>query len=357
MFSLFHEQYGMESAMSALVKPKLFLKSLKASSRVIIIIILLGALAAGGSFAYFYFLTPKKLRIGFLQGDLHQLAFFVAVEKGFFADEGIEFDYFVYENGVKEMDAFKAGAIDIGYLGMAPATLKRVKARVNITIVAGVNAEGSAIVVSSNILDITDLEGKNVAIPGFGTVQDILLRIALNRYELNYSKLAGGAPTATGPWNMPKLLGDGSIDAYIAWEPYCAKAVQDQSINAHILVTSHDIWPEHPCCVIAVRTEFLEQNLELVKKVVHVHVKATRWLTNNFNEAANIAEKWTGLNGEVIKLAMENIVFLYQPSVAGVRGYLEYLIQFGYVDENAIPEGVDVFAQKFVNTQIVQEVA
>jgi NitT/TauT family transport system substrate-binding protein len=342
---------------SALPKRKFFLKSLKASSRAIIVIILLGALTAVGSFAYFHFLTPKKLRIGFLQGDLHQLAFFVAVEKGFFADEGVEFDYFVYENGVKEMDAFKAGAIDIGYLGMAPATLKRIEARVNITIVAGVNAEGSAIVARSNILNITDLKGKNVAIPGFGTVQDTLLRIALNKHGLNYSKLAGGAPTATGPWNMPTLLRDGSIDAYIAWEPYCAKAVQDQSINAHILATSHDIWPEHPCCVIAVRTEFLERNHELVKKVVRVHVQATRWIANNFDEAVSIAKKWTGLSKEVINLAMENIVFLYQPSVAGVRLYLEYLIQFGYVDEKAIPEGIGAFAQQFVNTEIVQEVA
>lgn len=327
---------------------------MKSPSKIVILIFILVVLVGGGTIAYVYFLAPKKLRIGFLQGDLHQLAFFVAKEKGFFADEGIDFDYFVYENGVKEMDAFKANAIDVGYLGMAPATLKRIQADVNITIVAGVNAEGSAIIARSGIANVSALKGKNVAIPGFGTVQDILLRVALDNQGLDYSKLAGGAPTVTGPWNMPTLLNASSIDAYIAWEPYCARAVQEG--YGHAVATSHDIWPEHPCCVVAVRTEFLEQNLELVKKIVRVHIRATRWITANTVESIDIAKKWTGLSEEVINLAMNNIIFLYQPSAQGVKKYLQYLIQFGYVDENAVPGGIDAFIQQFVNTQIVKEV-
>jgi NitT/TauT family transport system substrate-binding protein len=326
----------------------------KTSPKAIILVIILVVVVVGGTLAYVYFFTPKKLRIGFLQGDLHQLAFFVAKEKGFYADEGLDFDYSVYENGVKEMDAFKANAIDIGYLGIAPATLKRIEANVNITIVAGVNAEGSAIIARSDLVDVSDLEGKEVAIPGFGTVQDILLRIALGQHGLNYSKLGGGVPTTTGPWNMPTLLKKSRIAAYIAWEPYCAWAVQEN--YGHILATSHDIWPNHPCCVIAVRTEFLEENLDIVKKVIRVHIRATKWIAENFAEAVEIAEKWTGLSRTVINLAMQNIIFLYQPSVEGVKQYLEYLIQFGYVDKNAVPEGIDAFVQRFVNTQLVQEV-
>jgi len=319
-----------------------------------ILIIILAVIIVGGTLAYVYFLTPKKLRIGFLQGDLHQLAFFVAKEKGFFADEGIDFDYFAYENGVKEMDAFKANAIDVGYLGMAPATLKRIQANVSITIVAGANAEGSAIIARSDITNVSALEGKNVAIPGFGTVQDVLLRIALDKEGLDYSKLAGSAPTVTGPWNMPTLLNTASIDAYIAWEPYCARAVQEG--YGHVIARSGDIWPEHPCCVVAVRTEFLEHNLELVKKMVRVHIRATNWVAANTAEAIDIAKEWTGVSEEVVNLAMENIKFLYQPSAQGVKRYLQFLIQFGYVDENAVPGDIDAFIQQFVNTQIVEEV-
>jgi len=237
---------------------------------------------------------------------------------------------------------------------MAPATLKRIQTNVSITIVAGVNAEGSAIIARSGIADVSALEGKNVAIPGFGTVQDILLRIALDKQGLDYSKLAGGAPTVTGPWNMPTLLNATSIDAYIAWEPYCARAVQEG--YGYAIAKSQGIWPEHPCCVVAVRTEFLEQNLELIKKMVRVQIRATRWIATNTAEAINIAEEWTGLSEEVITLALSNIRFLYHTSTQGVKQYLEYLIQFGYVDRNAVPGDIDAFIQQFVNTQIVEEV-
>ena len=46
------------------------------------------------------------------------------------------------------MDAFGAGDIDMGYLGIAPATTKRLNLSIPIVILAGVNNEGSAIVVA-----------------------------------------------------------------------------------------------------------------------------------------------------------------------------------------------------------------
>ena len=46
------------------------------------------------------------------------------------------------------------------------------------------------------------------------------------------------------------------IDAFIAWEPFDAKAVGN-GIGRY-LIRSREIWPHHPCCVIAARAQFLE---------------------------------------------------------------------------------------------------
>lgn len=325
-------------------------------STLVLIVILVVAAALVGVLTYVYFFSPKTIRIGYLQGDLHQLAFFVAVDKGFFAEEGIDFDRFVYENGMREMESFAASEINVGYLGTAPATLRRIAANVNVTIVAGVNAEGSAIVAryGSAISDVSDLDGRIVAIPGFGTVQDVLLRLALEQSGLSYGDLNGKNPAVTGPWNMPTMLKNDQIDAYIAWEPYCARSIsEDYGYN---ITTSHKIWPMHPCCVLAVKSGLLEKKPEIVKKIVKVHIRATRWILNNATEAVKIAEKWTGLSEEVINIAMNNIVFLYHPSPEGVKQYLQYMIQFGLLNENDVPGEVDTFIQRFVNTWIVEEV-
>ncbi len=130
---------------------------------------------------------PKKvnvrLRVGYLSADLHQLAFYIAMKKGYFSKVGIEVIPKVFENGVFEMDGFRADEIDIGYLGSAPVTLKRINENIDVRIVAGVNNEGSAIVVRSdlNVSNVKDLVGKRIAIPGYGTVQDFLLRMAISK--------------------------------------------------------------------------------------------------------------------------------------------------------------------------------
>ena len=126
------------------------------------------------------------MRIGYLTADLHQLAFYVALKEGYFSEVGIDVVKREYANGVYEMEGFKLGEIDIGYLGSAPATLKRVNDDVPIRIIAGVNNEGSAIV-ARDASSIKQLAGKKVAIPGFGTVQDFLLRMAAERAGITIS--------------------------------------------------------------------------------------------------------------------------------------------------------------------------
>ncbi len=89
----------------------------------------------------------KTVRIGYLRADLHQLALFVALDQGYFEEFGLTVDLFVFSAGPEEMDAFGAEDIDMGYLGIAPATTKRLNLAIPIVILAGVNNEGSAIVV------------------------------------------------------------------------------------------------------------------------------------------------------------------------------------------------------------------
>jgi NitT/TauT family transport system substrate-binding protein len=55
--------------------------------------------------------------------------------------------------------------------------LKTLNEKIPIHIIAGVNNNGSALIVRKDALSSGSLSGKTVAIPGFGTVQDIVLRM------------------------------------------------------------------------------------------------------------------------------------------------------------------------------------
>ena len=137
------------------------------------------------------------IRLGYLLGDLHQLAQFVAADdrvlggtESLFERYGVNVEPAAgapYANGGIVMDNFAAGYVDIGYLGAPPALIKHIKVGVDVVIVAQANIEGSGLVVKvgSDINGLEDLVNKTVATPGETSIQHLLLRIALDREGLD----------------------------------------------------------------------------------------------------------------------------------------------------------------------------
>ncbi|MEM4232780.1 MAG: ABC transporter substrate-binding protein [Thermoplasmata archaeon] len=138
-------------------------------------------------------LDDVEVRVGYLLGDLHQLAYYVASDDRVLGDGRSIFEKYrinvtdaagaPYANGGVVMDNFAAGNVDIGYLGAPPALIKHINVGTQILIVAQANIEGSGLVVAhgSGITSLEDLVNKTVATPGETSIQHLLLKIALDR--------------------------------------------------------------------------------------------------------------------------------------------------------------------------------
>ncbi len=263
------------------------------------------------------------VRLGYLQSDLHQLACFVALEKGYYAREGVEVEIGgIFRAGPEEMSAFGAGGLDAGYVGAAPATVAVANKVVNVKIVAQVNLEGSAIVVrkDSGIKSLNDLRGKTVSVPGYCNVQDALLRMALKNANIPMKAVK---IIALKPPEMISSLETKQIDAFVAWEPYIAKAI-NMGVG-EVLLYSGKIWPRHPCCVLVVDERFLTRHQQTVLGLLRAHVKATRFIREHPEEAAQIGTKYTGMDLETVRLGMQDIVYEYVPNVDGELQYIKFL--------------------------------
>ena len=296
--------------------------------------------------------TEIKVRIGYLQSDLHQLAAFVALERGLFKKEDIDIEIGgIFKAGPEEMTAFAAGSLDIGYVGEAPATTAVANKTANVRVLAQANKEGSAVVVSkdSNIKSIKDLRTKTIAIPGFSSVQDFLLKKALIRNGIGLKEVK---IIVIKPPEMIWALEGGDIDAFIAWEPHVAKAVT-KGIG-RILVTSHDIWENHPCCVLVADFKFMEKHPEAIRKIVKAHLDATNYIKTHPDEAVKIGVKYTGMDEVTIRQAMKNIVFDYQPSVEGETEYVDFLNRLGYIKVKDPKSFTDIFIDSGILKEIIQ---
>ena len=267
------------------------------------------------------------VRIGFLTRDLHQLALRVALDKGYFLEEGVRVELVEFATGALEMTGFIGGLIDMGYVGAAPALRSHISTGVEIRLLAGANLEGSAIVVDTSINTTAETEGKTIATPAQGNVQDILLALATEQAGLNYQQNL--TVLYLSPTLMIQQLQGGQINGFVAWEPYVASS-QDQGIGK-ILNTSHEIWPDHPCCVVLSQLSFLRARPDIVAKVIRAHLKATEFIRTNHTEAVSIAAGWTGFSSSVIEAAMSRVRFNETLVVEGYRTYVSELVKYSYV--------------------------
>jgi sulfonate transport system substrate-binding protein len=123
-------------------------------------------------------LSNTTINLGLISDDSHKLAAAVALTDNYYASVGLHIDVKYYSDGITLVEGFKSGDIDMGYCGISPVLLKAVNDDIRTTIIAAANDEGSALVVKTqgDIHTLSDLEGKTLAAPGAGTMQDLLLR-------------------------------------------------------------------------------------------------------------------------------------------------------------------------------------
>jgi len=303
--------------------------------------------------AVWYSTPTPDVRIGYLSKDLHQLALRVALENGYFEREGLNVELVQFGNGAYEMDGFLGNQIDMGYLGAAPAMTKRLNQDILVTILASVNLEGSAIMVlkseydAGRVTSVADLVGKGVHQPGSSTVQNFLLRLALNQSGYSYSDIIA---YTTSPLYMADLLTT-DAPAFIAWEPFNAKSEYEN--KTVLLILSGEIWPRHPCCVVAAKNDFLAAHSDTVQKVIDIHKEAEEWIVNHPVEALSIAIEWLEMDYTPVQTAFNRIIFDYNLNRTGLERYLDFLIDEDILLPDKIPENTTAFLDSFINMTFV----
>jgi NitT/TauT family transport system substrate-binding protein len=281
------------------------------------------------------------VRMAYLQNDLHHLPLWVALENGYFKDNGVDVTIAgIFRAGPETMSAFGAGSLDMAYVGIAPTVTAVANKTARVRVLAQINTNGSAIIVAktSPIRSILDLRGKTVAVPGVSTVQDFLLRKALTNKGLSLNEVN---IIVLKPPEMIGALRTGQIDAFIAWEPYPSKAVT--SGVGRVLVVSKQIWPNHPCCVLVADDNFIKHNKNKIEAILKAHIKAINFIKNNPEEAVNIAAKYTGMDKPTIRLALKNVTYTYQLNVKGIQEYVRFLSKLKFInvaDPNAFVKGL-----------------
>ncbi len=273
--------------------------------------------------------TDQAIRLGYLQNDLHHLPLFVALEKGFFKQAGLEVEVSgIFKAGPEQMSAFAAGELDVGYVGQAPATAAYLNNISDIKFISQSNQEGSSIVVrnDSKIRSVADLRSKSVAIPGHATMQDFLLRKALNNSGVEYDDVK---VIVLKPPEMIQALIKKNIDAFIAWEPYPSQA--ETGGICRTLISSSSIWKNHPCCVVIADSGFCKKYPSKIKRFAEVHIRAGLFIQNNMEESISVGQKYTGMDRDTVKKSLSRIRYDHSLDMDKAVLFVDFLRNLRYI--------------------------
>lgn len=209
----------------------------------------------------------------------------VALEKGFFRQEGLE-PQLIQMNGNVATVALANGHIDFS-LNISPV-LNGAMQGLNTKLVAALNIRPLfALVVRPEISSAADLKGKVFAVASFGNTQAILTEKHLQHLGLkkgDYQLLALGATPARIA-ALDKNIAQGSLMPLPANVQLENKGYRLLGNTAEIVV--------NPIAGLGVHEERIKKDPDLIKRVIRASLRSLQLLQSNPKDTVKILMNWT----------------------------------------------------------------
>jgi NitT/TauT family transport system substrate-binding protein len=299
--------------------------------------------------------APTTIRTGYLQNVLYA-PLFVGIERGYFADAGLQIELQPVRSGNDLVVQLAAGNFDVSAGGANAGLFNAFSQGVNFTIVAPLHSErppnASPLVINARradqITSVADLKGKKVAVNAPGVALEYWLDRALAQGGLTIDDV----DVTTLPFgDMPAALENGAIDAALITEPLVTINQQ----RGVVQVLSNDFIDDFTATYVYMDDALLRDRPETARGFMRAYLRATRDLQGDYmnDEIAGIIEKYT----EVPAAATMGIATAYySPSGQVPIENLETLQRF-FLARGELNYDQPLDLAQFVNTDLAREVA
>jgi ABC-type nitrate/sulfonate/bicarbonate transport system substrate-binding protein len=271
---------------------------------------------------------PAPVRLGIVSRSTLDMPFFVARDRGFFREEGLEPELVLMRASLTPQ-ALLGGSIDFG-----TATGTAVSAAVSgadVRVVLAMSDTPSFdLIVHPTITSIQQLRGKKIGVAGIGGLTDILMRQLLLAHQIPSEQvtfLALGASDVTYV-----SLKAGIVDATMLQIPQTFMA-QDDGFRK--IASGADVYRIVQGGLTTTKATTAERP-ELVTKTIRAALRGVRLIKNEKKYAVDF------MKGPYLDLGRERERFTERAYEAAVQGYL----LSGVVEEKLQREMINVAAQR-----------
>ncbi|WP_082508675.1 sulfonate ABC transporter substrate-binding protein [Burkholderia sp. Leaf177] len=252
------------------------------------------------------------------------------------AAQGVTVQWLEFPAGPQLLEGLNAGAVDAGTVGETPPIFAQA-AGVDFVYVGNEPPapQGEAIVVqqASPIRSVADLRGKKVALNKGSNVHYLLVE-ALKNAKLPYTDIQ---PVYLAPADARAAFVQGSVDAWVIWDPYLA-AVERQA-NARVIADGTNL-VRNTQYYLATRKFATAQPL-LIRALLEELDHVDKWGRDNIPDVAKLLSPLVGLDTATLERALKRTAYGVQPITPETIAYQQQIADI-FTDLKLIPKKLTV---------------
>lgn len=265
----------------------------------------------------------------------------VADRKGYFTDEGLDFDLISSGSSARSLQQVAAGSAAIGSSSMVD-TVRAIGGGAKVKIFLNSLAVGThSLVAAKAIRSVPDLKGKRVMTGGQGDVTNLWWYAVARHFKLDPSRDVELLFSGSSAARTAALLG-GAVDATVLSTPQSFKAIEDGFTD---LGPVAPYLGEFPMMIWHVNANWARGNEKTLAAFIRAHDRAVRYMSDPAHrpEVADILAKASGSSvADALKtwdLCMQINAFVADGSItdAAILRVRDTLLQSGDLKAPGMP--------------------
>jgi ABC-type nitrate/sulfonate/bicarbonate transport system substrate-binding protein len=255
--------------------------------------------------------AQTEIKVSYQPALYWSLPFYIASEKGWWAELGLKPVYSTFPAGVPQIAASAAKSWDVGGTGSVPAVLGA--ARYNLLTIGITNDEsvGNALLASKAKADAFlknpgSIKGQTIVLTANST-GDYAVQACLQKWGL---KKADVSIKSMGQAEIISAMSSGNADLGGLWAPNIYTL--EEKAGAKLICSGRDAGAIVPGAII-VRQDYAKEQPQNVARYLAVYLRAQKWSLANRKEAVAMMKKFYEQGGVTISEAAMNKEFDTRP--------------------------------------------
>jgi ABC-type nitrate/sulfonate/bicarbonate transport system substrate-binding protein len=255
--------------------------------------------------------AQTEIKVSYQPALYWSLPYYIASEKGWWAELGLKPTYSIFPAGVPQIAASAAKSWDVGGTGSVPAVLGA--ARYNLLTIGITNDEsvGNALLASGAKADgfvknPGSIKGQTIVLTANST-GDYAVQACLQKWGL---KKADVSIKSMGQAEIISAMSSGNADLGGLWAPNIYTL--EEKAGAKLICSGRDAGAIVPGAII-VRQEYAKEQPQNVARYLAVYLRAQKWSLANRKEAVAMMKRFYEQGGVTISEAAMNKEFDTRP--------------------------------------------